>query len=161
RCLRRSLSRQERRGRRPCPALHHPAVLCHRRLRAAVDLCRLARHGEHRNLGAAGPAGALHRHGPLPPPHPPPPQPQPSFQPPAAAATPAPPPMVLAAPPRTRMAASGGRTPPSPTNGGFFSPARHAAPLSILRPPHRPRSAPPSGAPHGRSAAEGQGCRRR
>ena len=36
----RALSGQERRGRRPCRSLHHPARLRHRRRRAAVDLCR-------------------------------------------------------------------------------------------------------------------------
>jgi hypothetical protein len=40
----RALPGQERRRRRPRRALHHPAVLCHRRGRAAVDLCRHPRH---------------------------------------------------------------------------------------------------------------------
>ena len=39
-----ALPRQERRRRRARRSLHHPARLCHRRLRAAVDLCRPARH---------------------------------------------------------------------------------------------------------------------
>ena len=44
----RALSRQERGRRRPRRPLHHPALLRDRRLAAAVDLCRPARHRQGR-----------------------------------------------------------------------------------------------------------------
>ncbi len=46
--LRRALSRQERRGRRPRRPLHDPGVLRHRRRQAAVDLCRYPRYRQSR-----------------------------------------------------------------------------------------------------------------
>ena len=46
--LRCALSRQERRCRRSRRSLHHPALLCHRRRQAAVDLCRSPRHRQRR-----------------------------------------------------------------------------------------------------------------
>ncbi len=42
------LSGEEHRRRRPRHALHDPAGLCHRRVGAAVALCRYAWHGERR-----------------------------------------------------------------------------------------------------------------
>ncbi len=43
-----ALSRQERGGGGACRPLHHPALLCHRRRQAAVDLCRHPRHRQGR-----------------------------------------------------------------------------------------------------------------
>ena len=70
----RALPRQEHRRRRPRHALHHPARLCDRRPRAAVALCRHARHrhgrrrrdrgGDRPDRQARRPDPARHPHAP-------------------------------------------------------------------------------------------------
>ena len=55
-----ALSRQERRRGRPRRPLHDPARLRHRRRRAAVDLCRSARHRQGRRSQAGSRPAAGH-----------------------------------------------------------------------------------------------------
>ena len=55
--LRRALRGQERGGRRPGRALHHPGLLRHRREQALLGLLRPARHWPRRGRGEARPRG--------------------------------------------------------------------------------------------------------
>jgi hypothetical protein len=103
----RALPRQERGRRQARRALHHPALLCHRRRQAAVDLCRPARHRQGRRRRGEGGEGAGRGHGPLPARHPRASRPQ------QGRSMPAPPPTATSAARPRATAASPGRRPTS------------------------------------------------
>ena len=107
--LRGALSRQERGGGRPCRSLHDPALLCHRRRQAAVDLCRPRRQPQQDRRGQAR-EGAERAHGPLAARHPQAPRSQ------QADLRAHRRPTATSAASRTRRAASPGRRPTSSTS---------------------------------------------